>query len=866
MPKDEKKRQSNSPKDKNTKKDIKSKDDKSGKKKPATSTQASRMMKQKYVRDLKNKAKPKEGDTEQFEEQSTGQVEESGAWAVEELASTGGRVLRQGREQAKKKITAAKAGKDTPPAPADSPADTITETSPYSIAPEAMPKERVTLEPVYPEGPAPKVRSPGERLTGGNVPKERQLLEGKIDLSMEGKAPRPQRTAIPLKERKTIEQEKALLAEKKHPQPQRIANPLKERKSIEQEKTLPTEEKHPQPRRIVNPLKERKTIEQEKALPMEEKRPQPRSDPKPLKERTEYAIKERPPILDLKEPGTAPVPRPVMPPRQNITKAEKEGQTNPLEKSTSAEPDPAVRQTKPAVPPEQRRSLVEKQRSSPYRKQDTPPFSPLDAPTCPGAPLPMRPSMPAPTQLDPPQSAAPTQNTPADKGRKALKERQLFSRKNTADQGKNTPALKTRRTAFKPTDRAGRQRHPEGPQKAARAARRQAQRKMLDRPKRAVKGATEALKKVAQVITKSVSAATSAASVVIGGAILLIALVVVIIIAAVVNSPFGLFYAQEPNAPDTVSVAQAVASVNIAYNAKLEELQSADSYDSIDIQGSAPDWPEVLAVFAVKLAGVDIDGLDVATLDPDRVSKLTAVFWDMTTITSTVETIDHPASGDDEAWTEKILHITITPKTADDMRTIYNFTEYQNSALDELLSDRPTLNSLAGSLAITGVDERRVLAALPDDLDEARRKAVENALSLVGKVNYFWGGKSRAIGWDSRWGTLQKVTAAGSPSTGTYRPFGLDCSGMIDWALRNAGLPSDGNWYIGVNLTGISNSEARPGDMALFSDASHIGIIVGRNEDGKLLVCHCSSGKNNVVVTEFSATGFTVIGRPSIYA
>lgn len=189
MPKDEKKRQSNSPKDKNTKKDIKSKDDKSGKKKPATSTQASRMMKQKYVRDLKNKAKTKEGDTEQFEEQSTGQVEESGAWAVEELASTGGCVLRQGREQAKKKITAAKAGKDTPPAPADSPADSTTETSPYSIAPEAMPKERVTLEPVYPEGPAPKVRSPGERLTGGNVPKERQLLEGKIDLSMEGKAP-----------------------------------------------------------------------------------------------------------------------------------------------------------------------------------------------------------------------------------------------------------------------------------------------------------------------------------------------------------------------------------------------------------------------------------------------------------------------------------------------------------------------------------------------------------------------------------------------------------------------------------------------------------------------------------------------------
>ena len=34
---------------------------------------------------------------------------------------------------------------------------------------------------------------------------------------------------------------------------------------------------------------------------------------------------------------------------------------------------------------------------------------------------------------------------------------------------------------------------------------------------------------------------------------------------------------------------------------------------------------------------------------------------------------------------------------------------------------------------------------------------------MVGKVNYFWGGKSRAIGWDSRWGQLTKVWAAPAP-------------------------------------------------------------------------------------------------------
>ena len=377
---------------------------------------------------------------------------------------------------------------------------------------------------------------------------------------------------------------------------------------------------------------------------------------------------------------------------------------------------------------------------------------------------------------------------------------------------------------------------------------------------KAAKTSAVVLKKAAVAVTRAASALVSALAGIVGGGILLMALVVVVVIAAIANSPFGLFFAQEPNAPDTVSVAQAVGTVNMAYNSRLELLQAGD-YDTITLDGQAPDWAEVLAVFAVKTAGADVDGLDVATLDPDRVSKLTAVFWDMTGITVSEETVDHPASGTTAAWSEKILHITITPKTADDMRVSYGFSEYQNSALDELLADRAALTSLAGSLAITSADVREVLAALPDDLDPARREAVKTALQLVGKVNYFWGGKSYVIGWDPRWGQLAKVWSAGNSTTGTYRPFGLDCSGFIDWTLRNAGLHSDGHWYIGTNLTAVSQADALPGDLALYPDASHVGMVVGRNEAGKLLVCHCSSGQNNVVITEFTASGFTVVGR-----
>ena len=329
-----------------------------------------------------------------------------------------------------------------------------------------------------------------------------------------------------------------------------------------------------------------------------------------------------------------------------------------------------------------------------------------------------------------------------------------------------------------------------------------------------------------------------------------------------------LYFAAERNAPNTVSVAEAVAQVNIAYNTKLEELQTGD-YDSIDIQGQTPDWPEVLAVFAAKTAGTD-DGVDVATLDADRVARLTAVFWDMTKITSWVETINHPGSGDDDGWTEYILHITITPKTADEMRTAYAFTRYQNEALDELLADRATLASLASSLTITNAAAEKVLQNLPADLSPERRAVIQNALMLYGKVSYFWGGKSLVLGWDSRWGQLRQVTAAGSSTTGTYRPYGLDCSGFVDWAFYNA---TGGSYIIGHGggatmqhsyCTDISWSDAQPGDLVFYPDNSHVGIICGRDEDGSLLVIHCASGANNVVIT--GTSGFISVARPDYFS
>ena len=380
----------------------------------------------------------------------------------------------------------------------------------------------------------------------------------------------------------------------------------------------------------------------------------------------------------------------------------------------------------------------------------------------------------------------------------------------------------------------------------------------IQRAKQAAQATANLGKKAAQAVIHAVTALVSALVGLVGGAVLLLALCVIVLVAAVISSPLGIFFADQQKEPDAVSPNAAIAQINVEYTEKLADLQ-AGNYDGIQIHGQPPDWREVLAVFACKTATAE-DGVDVATLDPDRVERLRQVFWDMTAIATEEETV----KGED--GDETILHITIEAKTADDMRSIYQFTDYQNEALDALLKEMELLGGLLGDLSITQADAVALLENRPDDLSPERKAVIQHALTLVGKVNYFWGGKSLVLGWDSRWGTTMQVTAAGSSSTGTYRPYGMDCSGFVDWVFYNA---TGGEYIIGHGggasaqhsyCTAIAWDEALPGDLVFYPEDSHVGIVGGRDENGNLLIIHCASGANNVVIT--GVDGFTSIGRP----
>lgn len=407
-------------------------------------------------------------------------------------------------------------------------------------------------------------------------------------------------------------------------------------------------------------------------------------------------------------------------------------------------------------------------------------------------------------------------------------------------------------------------------ERGRRKFRQDAQRKLAAQAKQAAKRTVELTKKAAAAVSKAVSALIGALA---GGgivAVLVVVFLLVAIIAAIVSSPFGVFFSG--SGPDTVPLSTAIAEINAEYCSVLMELQDGD-YDEISLTGSPPDWTDVVAVFACFTASDTPDATDVATLDRSRIERLENVFWDMCEISAEEQAVEHPdptpEDDTDDSYTTTTLFITITGRTAEEMRTELDFDEYQNKALDELLAERESLRSLLGDLTISDELAAEIWHSLPPDLSTERKQVIRYALSLVGKVNYFWGGKSRVLGWDSRWGQLQKVWAEGSETTGTYRPYGLDCSGFVDWVFYNA---SSGEIILGqgggvtsqhINCAAITWEEAQPGDLVFYADNSHIGIVAGKDENGNLRIIHCNASANNVSIS--GSNGFSSVGKPNVF-
>lgn len=394
------------------------------------------------------------------------------------------------------------------------------------------------------------------------------------------------------------------------------------------------------------------------------------------------------------------------------------------------------------------------------------------------------------------------------------------------------------------------------------------------------KTAETAVQKTAQAAGRALRAIIAAAqsllaAIAAGGSTVVAMVLVICLIGLLIVSPFGIFFSGEDSGTG-YTMPEAVSVLNGEFAARIEQIKAENPYDELDMDnaGSAAmisNWRDVLAVYAVRTTTDNASPDEVATLTEEKMEILREIFWDMNTITYWTEIVP---GGKDEADTV-ILHITVTIKTHLQMADEHQFNTEQRRLLEELMQPKyqELFMALTGSyqnIELSPENVAKIMENLPADLSAERRQVVLTAYQLLGKVHYFWGGKSLIIGWDSRWGMPMKVTAEGSSTTGTVRPFGLDCSGMVDWVFYNQ---SGGQYVIGHGggataqhsyCTPIAWSDAQPGDLVFYPGDSHVGIVCGFDSGGNIMIIHCASGANNVVVT--GKIGFTSIGRPEYFA
>ena len=394
---------------------------------------------------------------------------------------------------------------------------------------------------------------------------------------------------------------------------------------------------------------------------------------------------------------------------------------------------------------------------------------------------------------------------------------------------------------------------------------------------KAAETATQKTTQAAGRALRSIIAAAQSllAAIAAGGSTVVAMVLVICLIGLLIVSPFGIFFSGEDSGTG-YTMPDAVSMLNSEFAARIEQIKAENPHDELDMDnaGSAAmisNWRDVLAVYAVRTTTDNASPDEVATLTEEKMEILREIFWDMNTITYWTEIVP----GDKDEADTVILHITVTIKTHLQMADEYRFNTEQRRLLEELMQPKyqELFMALTGSyqnIELSPENVAKIMENLPADLSAERRQVVLTAYQLLGKVHYFWGGKSLIIGWDSRWGMPMKVTAEGSSTTGTVRPFGLDCSGMVDWVFYNQ---SGGQYVIGHGggataqhsyCAPIAWGDAQPGDLVFYPGDSHVGIVCGFDSSGNIMVIHCASSENNVVVT--GKSGFTSIGRPEYFA
>ena len=105
----------------------------------------------------------------------------------------------------------------------------------------------------------------------------------------------------------------------------------------------------------------------------------------------------------------------------------------------------------------------------------------------------------------------------------------------------------------------------------------------------------------------------------------------------------------------------------------------------------------------------------------------------------------------------------------------------------------------------------------------------------------------------------------------------MDCSGFVSWSFINGLNNIDKGMSLGqgtasqwVTSEAVSDEEAQIGDLVFLrvpsaGSINHVGILIGRDQDGNWLAIHCNAGDDNVAVDRAYDVGFRYLRTPLVY-
>ena len=356
----------------------------------------------------------------------------------------------------------------------------------------------------------------------------------------------------------------------------------------------------------------------------------------------------------------------------------------------------------------------------------------------------------------------------------------------------------------------------------------------IETAKRTAKGIKVAVKATISTV-KAIIVGTKAliSALIAGGWVALVIIILICLIGLLCNSIFGIFFSSEDTGNST-TMNTVVQEINTEMSNKIQNIQDTNIHDDYVLETDRAEWKEVLAIYSAKITNGD-NATDVITIDDSKKTELKKIFWDMHEVSFEVK--DELSEDPLEKETQKILYITISSKSLEDMMREYNFTPIQKTQVSDLLSDE---YSTMWSSVVYGTP-----VGSPD--------MVQIALSQVGNVGgqpyWSWYGFNSRVEW---------------------------CAVFVSWVAHEAGYLDKGiipkfagcengiNWFKAMGQWQSKNYIPKSGDIIFFDwevdgTVSHVGIVE-KVENGKVYTVEGNSTNDTCRQKEYSINSQYIFG------